>query len=165
MNLVTGITQATVNKTTRPSQQTNKATCQHNQPTPADFFLSLSQSHEACEVSPLPTDLCSINTVIPRHAYYWLCCKQVGRLLHKACCSVRAGMAPDEFIVITALRQRGFVRSVQRVEVKPNMRYPPGCLLNSYPTFVVFPAESSPHPVLWTHPDEKVKCQVRQSRP
>jgi len=71
-------------------------------------------------------------------------------------------MAPDEFIIITALRQLGYVRSVQRVEVKPGMRYPPGCLLNSYPTFVVFPAETSPHPVLWTHPDKKVKCQVRR---
>lgn len=87
---------------------------------------------------------------------------KVGRLLHKACCSVRAGMAPDEFIIITALKQRGFVRSIQRVEVKPGMRYPPGCLLNSYPTFVVFPAEASPHPVLWTRPDEKVRCQVSQ---
>lgn len=88
---------------------------------------------------------------------------QIGRLLHKACCSVRAGMAPDEFIIITALKQLRLVRSVQRVEVKPHMRYPPGTLLNSYPTFVVFPAVSSPHPVLWTHLDKKVRCQV--SRP
>lgn len=85
---------------------------------------------------------------------------QIGRLLHKACCSVRAGMAPDEFIIITALKQLRLVRSVQRVEVKPHMRYPPGTLLNSYPTFVVFPAVSSPHPVLWTHLDKKVRCQV-----
>jgi hypothetical protein len=89
---------------------------------------------------------------------------QIGRLLHKACCSVRAGMAPDEFIVVTALKQLGLVRSVQRVEVKPHMRYPPGSLLNSYPTFVVFPAQSSPHPVLWTHLEKKVKCQVRGDR-
>jgi hypothetical protein len=88
------------------------------------------------------------------------CAAQVGRLLHRACCSVRAGMAPDEFIILTALKQRGFVRSVQRVEVKPHMRYPPGCFLNSYPTFVVFPAESSPHPVLWTHLERRVRCQV-----
>jgi hypothetical protein len=86
---------------------------------------------------------------------------QVGRLLHKACCSVMAGMAPDEFIVVTALKQLGYVRSIQRVEVKPHMRYLPGCLLNSYPTFVVFPAESSPHPVLWTELEKKVHCQVR----
>jgi hypothetical protein len=70
-------------------------------------------------------------------------------------------MAPDEFIIITALKQLRLVRSVQRVEVKPHMRYPPGTLLNSYPTFVVFPAVSSPHPVLWTHLDKKVRCQVR----
>jgi hypothetical protein len=72
-------------------------------------------------------------------------------------------MAPDEFVIVTALRQRGYVRSVQRVEVKPGMRYPPGTLLNSYPTFVVFPAESSPHPVLWTNQDDTVECQVRAS--
>jgi hypothetical protein len=74
-------------------------------------------------------------------------------------------MAPDEFIVVTALKQLGLVRSVQRVEVKPHMRYPPGTMLNSYPTFVVFPAQSSPHPVLWTHLEKKVKCQVRRVTP
>ncbi len=80
--------------------------------------------------------------------------------MHRACTSVQAGMAPDEFILLTALRRHGYVRSIQRVEVKPGMRYPPGSMLNSYPTLVLFPAESSPHPVTWTDPDEKVKCQV-----
>lgn len=81
-------------------------------------------------------------------------------MIHRACESVRAGMAPDEFILITALRAHGFVRSIQRVEVKPGMSYPPGCLLNSYPTLVLFPEESSPHPVLWTNFEESISCQV-----
>jgi hypothetical protein len=71
-------------------------------------------------------------------------------------------MAPDEFVVVTALRQRGYVRSVQRVEVQPGMRYPPGSMLNSYPTFVVFPAESSPHPVMWSNLEHVMECQVRE---
>ncbi|WIA30500.1 hypothetical protein OEZ86_000584 [Tetradesmus obliquus] len=86
----------------------------------------------------------------------------VGRAIHKACNSVKAGMAPDEFILLTALRAHGCVRSVQRVELKPGMRYPPGTLLNSYPTLVLFPAESSPHPVLWTDMDSKTECQVER---
>jgi hypothetical protein len=86
---------------------------------------------------------------------------QVGRAIHKACNSVKAGMAPDEFILLTALRAHGYARSIQRVELKPGMRYPPGTLLNSYPTLVLFPAESSPHPVLWTDLDTKTECQVR----
>jgi hypothetical protein len=86
---------------------------------------------------------------------------QVGRAIHKACNSVKAGMAPDEFILLTALRAHGYARSIQRVEMKPGMRYPPGTLLNSYPTLVLFPAESSPHPVLWTDMDTKKECQVR----
>eukprot|EP00775_Hariotina_reticulata_P002315 gene2315-2623_t len=86
----------------------------------------------------------------------------VGRVIHRACESVRAGMAPDEFILITALRANGFVRSIQRVEVKPGMSYPPGCLLNSYPTLVLFPEESSPHPVLWTNFEESISCQVEK---
>jgi hypothetical protein len=40
------------------------------------------------------------------------------------------------------------------------MSYLPGTLLNSYPTLVLFPAETSPHPVLWTDPSTLVKCQV-----
>lgn len=84
----------------------------------------------------------------------------MGRAIHKACNSVKAGMAPDEFILLTALRAHGYARSVQRVELKPGMRYPPGTLLNSYPTLVLFPAESSPHPVLWTDLDSKTECQV-----
>jgi hypothetical protein len=47
------------------------------------------------------------------------------------------------------------------VEVQPGMSYPPGTFLNSYPTLVLFPAESSPHPVLWTDTTSQVKCQVR----
>lgn len=70
-------------------------------------------------------------------------------------------MAPDEFMLVTALKQRGFVRSIERMEQGVSVSYPPGTLLNSYPTFVVFPAESSPHPVLWTHLERKVMCQVR----
>ncbi|KAF6259584.1 hypothetical protein COO60DRAFT_995842 [Scenedesmus sp. NREL 46B-D3] len=86
----------------------------------------------------------------------------VGRAMHKACNSVKAGMAPDEFILLTALRAHGYARSVQRVELKPGMRYPPGTLLNSYPTLVLFPAESSPHPVLWTDLHTKTECQVER---
>jgi hypothetical protein len=85
---------------------------------------------------------------------------QVGRLMHGSCCSVGAGMAPDEFIIITALKRWGYVRSVRRVDLQPGMRHRPGTLINSYPTFVVFPAESSPHPVLWTQLERKVMCQV-----
>lgn len=81
--------------------------------------------------------------------------------MHKACNSVKADMAPDEFIIVTALRTHGYIRSIQRVEMRDGMHFPPGTLLNCYPTMVIFPAESSPHPVLWTDPDEKVKCQVR----
>lgn len=80
--------------------------------------------------------------------------------MHASCCSVGAGMAPDEFIFITALKHWGYVRSVRRVDLKPGMRFRPGTLLNGYPTFVVFPAESSPHPVLWTQLEGKVMCQV-----
>lgn len=40
------------------------------------------------------------------------------------------------------------------------MSYAPGTLLNSYPTLVLFPAESSPHPVLWTDTSTPVKCQA-----
>lgn len=69
-------------------------------------------------------------------------------------------MAPDEFIMLTALRAAGYVRSIQRVELKAGMQFAPGTLLNSYPTLVLFPAESSPHPVLWTDPDEVIQCQV-----
>jgi hypothetical protein len=90
---------------------------------------------------------------------YDLCPLQVGRLLHRACSSVRAGMAPDEFILVTALKQRGFVRSIEQGS-GVSASSPPGTLINSYPTFVVFPAESSPHPVLWTHLERKVMCQV-----
>jgi hypothetical protein len=72
-------------------------------------------------------------------------------------------MAPDEFIFITALKCWGYVRSMRRVDLQPGMRFRPGTLLNSYPTFVVFPAESSPHPVLWTQLEGKVTCQVRLS--
>jgi hypothetical protein len=84
--------------------------------------------------------------------------------MHKACNEVKAGMAPDEFILLTALRAHGYARSIQRVELKPGMRYPPGTLLNSYPTLVLFPAESSPHPVLWTDLDTKKECQVGCAR-
>lgn len=38
-------------------------------------------------------------------------------------------MAPDEYLLITALKQKGLVRSVHRVEVKPGMSYPPGVLM------------------------------------
>jgi hypothetical protein len=48
------------------------------------------------------------------------------------------------------------------VEVQPGMRYPPGSMLNSYPTFVVFPAESSPHPVMWSNLEHVMECQVRE---
>jgi hypothetical protein len=94
-----------------------------------------------------------------------MCALQVGKLLHRACSSVRAGMAPDEFMLVTALKRRGFVRSIgqpteQQGSAGVSVSYLPGTLLNSYPTFVVFPAESSPHPVLWTHLERKVMCQV-----
>lgn len=69
-------------------------------------------------------------------------------------------MAPDEFIVVTALRAHRCVRSVTRCELAHGMSYGPGTLLNSYPTLVLFPAETSPHPVLWTDPSTLVKCQV-----
>lgn len=80
--------------------------------------------------------------------------------MHKACNSVKADMAPDEFIIATTLRTHGYIRSIQRVEMREGLHFPPGTLLNCYPTMVIFPAESSPHPVCWTDPDEAVKCQV-----
>ncbi|KAF8068441.1 PU1 [Scenedesmus sp. PABB004] len=86
----------------------------------------------------------------------------IGRVIHRACNSVSAGMAPDEFILITALRAAGCVRAITRVEVRRGMDYPPGSLLNSYPTLVLFPAVTSPHPVTWTNTDEMVQCQVEK---
>eukprot|EP00878_Enallax_costatus_P030727 GHUV01033506.1.p1 GENE.GHUV01033506.1~~GHUV01033506.1.p1 ORF type:complete len:403 (+),score=183.17 GHUV01033506.1:86-1294(+) len=80
--------------------------------------------------------------------------------MHKACNSVKADMAPDEFIIVTALRTHGYVRSIQRIEMREGLHFAPGTLLNCYPTMVIFPAESSPHPVCWTDPDETVKCQL-----
>jgi hypothetical protein len=53
-----------------------------------------------------------------------------------------------------------FPPAPQRVELQPGMSYPPGTLLNAYPTLVLFPAESSPHPVLWTDTTSMVSCQV-----
>jgi hypothetical protein len=85
---------------------------------------------------------------------------QIGRVLHGACRSVCADMAPDEFTLITALKQLGLVRSVHSVQLHPGLQYAPGVLLNCYPTSVVFPAESSPHPVLWTDWETQVLCQV-----
>jgi hypothetical protein len=38
---------------------------------------------------------------------------QYGRAIHRATASVHAGMAPDEFIVVTALKAHGLVKSVQ----------------------------------------------------
>lgn len=85
---------------------------------------------------------------------------KMARSMHRACNSVKAGMAPDEFILLTTLRVKGLARSIQRTELKQGMVYAPGTLLNCYPTLVLFPAEVSPHPVLWTDPNTRVKCQV-----
>lgn len=87
---------------------------------------------------------------------------QQGRAIHRACNGVRAGMAPDEFAVVTALRARGLVRCVARAELhRDGMAFPAGALLNCYPTLVLFPAEPSPHPVLWTDTTTAVNCQAR----
>lgn len=83
-------------------------------------------------------------------------------MIHRACVSVAAGMAPDEFAVVTALRAHGYVRSLVRVELEPGMCYPPGVLLNAYPTLVLFPAEPSPHPVTWCDMDSREACQVEK---
>jgi hypothetical protein len=87
---------------------------------------------------------------------------KAAKALHKACCAVRAGMAPDEFALITALRFTGLARSVQRVQLTRGLRYKPGDLLNCYPTLVLFPAAASPHPTTWAAPDERQTVQVEK---
>jgi hypothetical protein len=70
-------------------------------------------------------------------------------------------MAPDEFALLTLLRFKGLVRSVQRAEMRPGgPAYPPGTVVNCYPTLVMFPAETSPHPVLWSDLETQTECQV-----
>jgi hypothetical protein len=87
---------------------------------------------------------------------------KAAKVLHRACCAVRAGMAPDEFALVTALRFSGLARSVQRVQLTRGLRYKPGDLLNCYPTLVLFPAVVSPHPTTWTAPDERQTVQVEK---
>jgi hypothetical protein len=50
---------------------------------------------------------------------------QFGRAIHRATNSVRAGMAPDEFIVVTALKAHGLVKSVQVGPPLPAATHPP----------------------------------------
>lgn len=86
---------------------------------------------------------------------------QVGRIVQSLFSEFdNVDMAPDEFIILTALKYYGAVTDVVKADFAPPLVYPPGTLVNCYPTAVQFPDSDSPHPVTWTSLTQPVVYQV-----
>jgi hypothetical protein len=69
-------------------------------------------------------------------------------------------MAPDEYIILTALNYYGLVTDVVETVFKPPLVYSRGTVVNCYPTAVRFSSEDSPHPVTWSSITQQTKYLV-----
>jgi hypothetical protein len=95
------------------------------------------------------------------HGFVLFYALQVGKLLQAQFADIKdVDMAPDEYIILTALKYYGLVTDVAETVFTPPLVYPPGTVVNCYPTAVRFPSEDSPHPVTWSSITQHIKYLV-----